>query len=125
MHDGDVREAEVLQFPEEAGDGIASRAEVAEERVRPAAKAAPGVGEGHARHERAKLRLLPPHQGRLDEFLRAGQLGAIPQALDDQVVERNLVGDQADDALGGSTGANTVAGLSTSRRTRLAEATSN
>src|SRR5438105_3234650 len=40
-HDGAVGEAEVPQVPEEAGHGVAPGAEVAEERIRAAAEAAP------------------------------------------------------------------------------------
>ena len=42
---------------------------------------------------------LTADDGRLDRVPGAGQLGAVPQALDDQVVERDIVGDQVDDAL--------------------------
>ena len=65
-HDGEVGEAEVLEFPEKADLGVAPSSEVAEERIRAAAQPAPRVGEEHARDERAKPRLLPPDEGRLD-----------------------------------------------------------
>ncbi len=46
-------------------------------------------------------RLLAPDSGRLDEGLRTGELWPVSQALDHQVVERDSIGDQANDALGG------------------------
>ena len=60
MDDGPVAETEVLQLPEEAGGDVAACAEVAEECVLPAAKAAPGVTDGQAGDKGTKLRLLQP-----------------------------------------------------------------
>ena len=98
-HDGDVGEAEVLEFPEKADLGVAPSSEVAEERIRAAPQPAARVGHEHARDERAEPRLLPPDEGRLDLVLRAGQLGTVPHALVEQVIERDFIRDQADDAL--------------------------
>ncbi len=45
-------------------------------------------------------RLLPPDERRLNQYSGAGQFGTVSQALDHQIIERDLVRDQVDDALG-------------------------
>src|SRR6516165_6644965 len=92
--DRSVREAEVLQLPEQTDGRISARAEIAEEGIWAPAESSAGVAEGQAGDQGAKPRLLQPQQGGLDQFLRRGQLGTLVQPLDDQVVERDLVGDE-------------------------------
>ena len=99
--DGAVGEAEVLELPVEVDVGVAPGVEVAEEVVPAAAEPAARVAEGEARDERPEPRLLQADERRLDEGLGLGQLGAVPQAGHDQVVDRAAVADQADHRLGG------------------------
>jgi hypothetical protein len=98
--DGAIREAEAAQVPEQAGGDVVAAAEVAEGRAGTAAEAAPRLGHRQAGHERAQPRLLQAEPGRLDQLPGVAQLGAGSQALDDQVLERDLVRDQPDDGLG-------------------------
>ena len=63
--------------------------------------------------------------GRLDQSCALASSGRFCRPWIDQVIERDIVGDQANDALRRLDRGDTIFGSSTSRRIRLAEATSN
>ena len=95
-----ISEPEVLQLPEQADRRVAPRAEIAEEGVLAPSEPSARIAEGQARDQRAKPRLLEPHQGRLNQLLGRGQFGPSVQPLDDHLVERDLIGQESHDQLG-------------------------
>ena len=125
-HDGEVGEAEVLEFPEKADLGVAPGSEVAEERIRrrrltrPPRRSRTRSGRtGGAAPASAGWR--PPRPGPVRWPARGGRAGpgsSRSSSGTSSGIRRMMHS-------GGSTGASTIFGSSTSRRTRLAEATSN